>query len=294
MQSRPRRSRPEPYQLDALKGLFNRTSTPTIEERSALALEIGMEVGRITNWFRNLRQSRNLREKRRKTGYGPEQDAHGTGSGSGEEDDDMLDDESPRYSSAVSRAGTPSRFSSASSSSMGDRELEARMRRQIPHSNIPSEDDDYPEAVTPENGRSPSPRLERRAMHSSKPMHHRELIPPPSQMLVDHRDPYPSSSSPYPPHPFYLPPPSFPPNQHYSGPLPPMDVSGRPPMEPKSSLGLGRFNAAISLSEPSFYPKPHPHPYLDEDPIRCAKAAERFGIKLEDAYLLLDFKFHRQ
>lgn len=42
MQSRPRRSRPEPYQLDALKGLFNRTSTPTIEERSALALEIGM------------------------------------------------------------------------------------------------------------------------------------------------------------------------------------------------------------------------------------------------------------
>jgi hypothetical protein len=41
-QSRPRRSRPEPYQLDALKGLFTRTSTPTIEERSALALEIGM------------------------------------------------------------------------------------------------------------------------------------------------------------------------------------------------------------------------------------------------------------
>lgn len=42
LQSRPRRSRPEPFQLDALKGLFTRTSTPTIEERSALALEIGM------------------------------------------------------------------------------------------------------------------------------------------------------------------------------------------------------------------------------------------------------------
>jgi hypothetical protein len=69
----------------------------------------------------------------------------------------------------------------------------------------------------------------------------------------------------------------------------------KPLLEPKASLGLGRFNAAVSLSEPSFYPssKPHPHPYMDEDPIGCAKAAERFGIKLEDAYLLLDFKFHR-
>lgn len=40
--SRPRRSRPEPYQLDALKKLLHRTLTPSIEERSALALEIGM------------------------------------------------------------------------------------------------------------------------------------------------------------------------------------------------------------------------------------------------------------
>ena len=40
--SRPRRSRPEPYQLDALKRLLHRTLTPSIEERSALALEIGM------------------------------------------------------------------------------------------------------------------------------------------------------------------------------------------------------------------------------------------------------------
>ena len=42
--SRPRRSRPEPYQLEALKQLFKQTSTPSIEERSALALEIGMYV----------------------------------------------------------------------------------------------------------------------------------------------------------------------------------------------------------------------------------------------------------
>jgi hypothetical protein len=40
--SRPRRTRPEPYQLDELKKLNQRTSNPTIEERSALALEIGM------------------------------------------------------------------------------------------------------------------------------------------------------------------------------------------------------------------------------------------------------------
>lgn len=40
--SRPRRSRPEPHQLDALKRLLHRTLTPSIEERSALALEIGM------------------------------------------------------------------------------------------------------------------------------------------------------------------------------------------------------------------------------------------------------------
>ena len=47
--SRPRRSRPEPYQLDALKELFHKSATPTIEERSALALEIGMYVPKKSN-----------------------------------------------------------------------------------------------------------------------------------------------------------------------------------------------------------------------------------------------------
>jgi hypothetical protein len=42
--ARTRRSRPEPYQLKALKKLFRKTSIPTIEERSSLALEIGMYV----------------------------------------------------------------------------------------------------------------------------------------------------------------------------------------------------------------------------------------------------------
>lgn len=42
--ARTRRSRPEAFQLAALKKLFRKTATPTIEERSALALEIGMYV----------------------------------------------------------------------------------------------------------------------------------------------------------------------------------------------------------------------------------------------------------
>ncbi|KAG2149481.1 hypothetical protein BD769DRAFT_1659037 [Suillus cothurnatus] len=54
-QSRPRRSRPEPYQLEALKKLLHRTSTPSIEQRNALALEVGMDLGKVTNWFRNIR-----------------------------------------------------------------------------------------------------------------------------------------------------------------------------------------------------------------------------------------------
>ena len=40
--ARNRRSRPQPHQLQALKELLRRTSTPSIEERTSLALEIGM------------------------------------------------------------------------------------------------------------------------------------------------------------------------------------------------------------------------------------------------------------
>ena len=41
---RPRRTRPEPHQLEALQKLYSRTSNPSIEERNALALEVGMWV----------------------------------------------------------------------------------------------------------------------------------------------------------------------------------------------------------------------------------------------------------
>ncbi|KAG2138701.1 uncharacterized protein EDB93DRAFT_713678 [Suillus bovinus] len=63
-QSRPRRSRPEPYQLEALKKLLHRTSTPSIEQRNALAMEVGMDIGKVTNWFRNIRQTARKRAKR--------------------------------------------------------------------------------------------------------------------------------------------------------------------------------------------------------------------------------------
>jgi hypothetical protein len=42
LSSRPRRSRPTPYQLDMLKTLYRQTPSPSIEERTALASEIGM------------------------------------------------------------------------------------------------------------------------------------------------------------------------------------------------------------------------------------------------------------
>ncbi|KAF9451394.1 homeobox-domain-containing protein, partial [Macrolepiota fuliginosa MF-IS2] len=139
--SRPRRSRPEPYQLDALKELFRKTATPTIEERSALALEIGMDVGKVTNWFRNLRQTARKRAKK---------------SGSG-------DDEEYNHSSisaTVSRSGTPSLGSSSSSSSVHEEITDSHAiddyEMQPAASDIGS-DDDYQEVLTPSSNNSPSP-----------------------------------------------------------------------------------------------------------------------------------------
>ncbi|KAI0049287.1 hypothetical protein FA95DRAFT_907820 [Auriscalpium vulgare] len=97
---RPRRTRPEPHQLDALQKLYNRTSNPSIEERGALALEVGMDLAKVTNWFRNLRQTARKRAKK--------------------PDDDGDTDSVPRDSASVSRAATPS----AESSSTGIREYD--------------------------------------------------------------------------------------------------------------------------------------------------------------------------
>ncbi|KII93954.1 hypothetical protein PLICRDRAFT_695028 [Plicaturopsis crispa FD-325 SS-3] len=142
--SRPRRTRPEPYQLDALKGLLSHTSNPSIEERTALALETGMDLGKVTNWFRNLRQT--ARKRAKKGDYADEDSV----SGHGHND-----------SASASRFGTPSFHSSASSSA---NDAEERMDldeddyalNEGGHSDIGSEDE-YQEAVTPSPEPSPPP-----------------------------------------------------------------------------------------------------------------------------------------
>ncbi|PPQ71651.1 hypothetical protein CVT24_007842 [Panaeolus cyanescens] len=137
--ARPRRSRPEPYQLEALKELFMKTSTPTIEERSVLAFKIGMEVGKVTNWFRNLRQTARKRAKK---------------SGSGDDDDDAFT-AGDIYSASVSRSGTPSLGSSSSSIMDNDEPMDLDYD-QSNHSDMGSDDEDQ-EAVTPSPEPSPSP-----------------------------------------------------------------------------------------------------------------------------------------
>ncbi|KAJ6575138.1 hypothetical protein B0H19DRAFT_1127326 [Mycena capillaripes] len=157
LSARQRRARPEPLQLDALKQLYGKTPTPSIEERSALALEIGMEIGKVTNWFRNLRQSARKREKK-----GGRQ--HGAGS---DDDPDYTDGTgfySPSASASASRSGTPS------SLSLEREDGRRRHLRPIAHSHSSDEDEDeeYPqEAVTPSPSQSPSP--------ASSPSHARVL-----------------------------------------------------------------------------------------------------------------------
>ncbi|KAH9837341.1 uncharacterized protein C8Q71DRAFT_757793 [Rhodofomes roseus] len=110
---RPRRTRPEPHQLEALKKVFRRTSTPSIEERSALALAIGMDVGKVTNWFRNLRQTA------RKRAAGLQQDGLlEEGEIDQDEQDELMDVDADDVSLATyqSRSATPMHSTGVSSS----------------------------------------------------------------------------------------------------------------------------------------------------------------------------------
>ncbi|KAH8099745.1 homeobox-domain-containing protein [Cristinia sonorae] len=165
---RARRSRPEPYQLEALKKLFHRTATPSIEERGALAMEINMDVGKVTNWFRNLRQTTRKRTKRMDDG---------------DDDDDDISLATYTASRDVSRAGSP--LLSGSSASLHEDDdvvmsdpVDVRYRHSDPrirqrydgkphrmyshlahsrsHSDVGS-DDEYQEAVTPSPESSPAP-----------------------------------------------------------------------------------------------------------------------------------------
>ncbi|KAI0360956.1 homeobox-domain-containing protein [Trametes cingulata] len=171
---RPRRTRPEPYQLEALKKLFKRTRTPSIEDRQMLAAEIGMDVNKVTNWFRNLRQSDRKRARQ-----------HGSASAEeGELDDDEsgMDLDDDRTHSSMSRTATPGVASSSSSSSVEYVKIETEEKHfpphhhhhhlpQHPHSRGPyarsalarshsdmgSDEDTLQEAVTPSPESSPPP-----------------------------------------------------------------------------------------------------------------------------------------
>lgn len=170
--ARSRRTRPEPYQLEALKKLFHRTATPSIEERGALALEINMDLGKVTNWFRNLRQSSRKRSKR-----GSE--------GSDEDDDDMSVSAYNDFSRNVSRAASPSSFSSderdpnAMDQDYPPRaklEADEKQHRLYTHatnsrSSDMASEEDFQEAVTPSPASSPYPAFPIAAQHPQKPAH---------------------------------------------------------------------------------------------------------------------------
>ncbi|KAF5374916.1 hypothetical protein D9758_000549 [Tetrapyrgos nigripes] len=140
MESRPRRTRPEQYQLKALNQLYAKTSHPSIEERSALAQEIGMDLGKVTNWFRNVRQTRKRNKK--------------ASAASGDE----YEDDYHVYSASGSRSDTPSIRSS--SPSVNDDIMMDYEDAVLPSGGSISDegsDDEYEEAVTPSSHRSPSP-----------------------------------------------------------------------------------------------------------------------------------------
>lgn len=153
--TRPSRSRPGPQQLDALKELYSLTSNPTIEQRTALALEIGLDVVKVTNWFRNLRQTTRKRAQRSMGAFG-------------EEDHDDVNSVYSGYlpSTSVSRDGTPIRYTSQGPTMHHDGYMEdgmavdqdghyqSRRYNHQPPQLVHSDDEEQKwEAVTP----SPSP-----------------------------------------------------------------------------------------------------------------------------------------
>ncbi len=166
---RARRTRPEPYQLEALKKLFHRNATPSIEERGALALEINMDVGKVTNWFRNLRQSSRKRSK--------------LGSGSEDDDDDMSVSAYHDFSRNVSRAASPASMTSderdpnAMDTDYTDvrvkAETEEKRHSLYTHpadsrSSDMASEEDVQEAVTPSPVSSPHPAFPIVAQHPQK------------------------------------------------------------------------------------------------------------------------------
>jgi hypothetical protein len=167
---RLRRTRPEPHQLDALQKLYNRTSNPSIEERGALALEVGMDLAKVTNWFRNLRQTTRKRAQK------PSEEG---------------DTESLQLGSGfISRAVTPSATSSYSVSMHDadhvldeehdiDTDTEdggvsninnsGRKYGRVAPSDVGTDDEEYQEALTPSPEPSPLPHPTTTLLPTSRP-----------------------------------------------------------------------------------------------------------------------------
>lgn len=155
---RPRRTRPEAWQLDALKKLFSRTKTPSIEERQRLAAEIDMDLGKVTNWFRNLRQSDRKRARQ-----------HGSASADEDEDADSMDiaDDDQGTNASVSRTATPS-ATSISGVEYVKIEAEEKLHHHHPrplYTRVPlarssqsdvNSDEDLPVTPSPESSPPPS------------------------------------------------------------------------------------------------------------------------------------------
>lgn len=185
---RLRRTRPEPHQLEALQKLYNRTSNPSIEERGALALEVGMyvlffptillinmspldrDLAKVTNWFRNLRQTTRKRAQK------PSEEG---------------DTESIQLESGfISRAVTPSATSSYSVSvhdadhvpdpehdidtdtedgGMSTMNNLGRKYSRVAPSDAGTDDEEYQEALTPSPEPSPLPHPPTTLLSTSRP-----------------------------------------------------------------------------------------------------------------------------
>ncbi|KAF7302578.1 Pantothenate kinase [Mycena chlorophos] len=158
--TRPRRGRPDTMQLEGLRRLLAKTANPTIEERSALGREIGMDLVKVSNWFRNLRQSKAKRARRQM-----EQSHMQPGSEDESTHSSLSGDRVYLSSTSPSRSETPppsaTSYSSSveavpaltrSSSSSDDSEAQQRARsrawmRRLVHSS--DDEEEVQEAVTP-------------------------------------------------------------------------------------------------------------------------------------------------
>ncbi|KAI9454838.1 homeobox-domain-containing protein [Russula earlei] len=165
---RPRRTRPEPHQLAALQKLYNRTSNPSIEERGALALEVGMDVAKVTNWFRNLRQTTRKRAQK----PSDEGDAESIQLGSGFASRAVTPSVASSYSVSLHEADhvpDPDHDIDTDTEDLGPMKTTTRKHIRVAPSDAGTDDEEYQEAVTPSPEPSPLPHPPTTVLPTSRP-----------------------------------------------------------------------------------------------------------------------------